>query len=199
MKVPLRDRRIVVCALRPSLHYPDCVRSACTCSFSVLGAILPGALLTGVLVWRALAANRAISERRLIESARVDAAALDREFAGTIGTLQVLATSFALEDEDLKGFHEESLRVMSTQPGWYSILLVSPEGEPLVSTRQPWGSRPPPVADPDSLHRLVATHQPAVGVIRAAPQDGVGPGVCDPGAGLAAEAGQVRADGRRQR
>ena len=141
----------------------------------VLGAILPGALLTGVLVWRALAANRAISERRLIESARVDAAALDREFAGTIGTLQVLATSFALEDEDLKAFHEESLRVMSTQPGWYSILLVSPEGEALVSTRQPWGSRPPPVADPDSLRRLVATHQPAVGVIRAAPQDGSDP------------------------
>ena len=139
--LPSIDRRFVVGVIAAVATLPGLRPLRLYLLILVLGAILPGALLTGVLVWRALAANRAVSERRLIESARVDAAALDREFAGTIGTLQVLATSFALEDEDLKGFHEESLRVMSTQPGWYSILLVSPEGEPLVSTRQPWGSR----------------------------------------------------------
>src|SRR5262245_35051818 len=57
----------------------------------VLGALLPGMLLTGVLVWRAFENNHAASERRLLDSARVDAAALDREFAGTISTLQALA------------------------------------------------------------------------------------------------------------
>src|SRR5687768_11731800 len=77
----------------------------------VLGAILPGALLTGILVWRALASNRAVSERRLIESARVDAAALDREFAATISTLQVLGASEALEKDDLETFYYEAQRV----------------------------------------------------------------------------------------
>ena len=106
----------------------------------ILGAILPGALLTGVLVWRALAGNRAVSERRLIESARVDASALDREFAATISTLQVLGTSSALEPDDLEAFQEEARRVQSTQPGWYSIVLLSADGRPLVNTRQALGA-----------------------------------------------------------
>ena len=136
----------------------------------VLGAILPGALLTGILVWRAFANNRAISERRLIESARVDASALDREFASIIGTLGLLATSPALEDEDLKGFYEEGQRVQSTHPGWYAILLLSGDGRPLLSTRQPWGAPLQGVSDSESLQRLVTTHKPVVGNVRPAPQ-----------------------------
>jgi len=105
----------------------------------ILGAIMPGALLTGGLVRRALASNRAVAERRLIESARVDASALDREFASTISTLQVLGTSSALEADDLAAFHVAARRVQATQPGWYSIVLLSADGRPLVSTRQSGG------------------------------------------------------------
>jgi signal transduction histidine kinase len=143
--------------------------------FLVLGALLPGALLTGTLVWRAFANNRAVSERRLIESARVDASALDREFASTIGTLELLATSPALEDEDLKGFYEEGQRVQSTHPGWYEIVLLSGDGRMLLSTRQPWGTPLRAVSDPESLQRLVNTHKPVVGNVRPAPQSDAEP------------------------
>jgi hypothetical protein len=64
--------------------------------------MLPGALLTGILVRRAIVNNRALSERRLLESARVDALALDRAFAGTVGTLEALASSPMLDHEDLR-------------------------------------------------------------------------------------------------
>src|SRR4029077_6874377 len=128
----------------------------------ILGAIMPGALLTGGLVRRALASNRAVAERRLIESARVDASALDREFASTISTLQVLGTSSALESNDLAAFHAGAPRVQSTQPGWHSIVLLSPDGRPLMSTRQEWGAPLVAVADPDSLERLAATRRPVV-------------------------------------
>ena len=116
----------------------------------ILGAILPGALLTGVLVWRALASNRAVSERRLIESARVDASALDRELAATISTLQVLGTSSTLERDDLEAFQQDARRVQLTQAGWYSIVLLAPDGRPLVSTRQPWGEPLAIMADAES-------------------------------------------------
>ena len=79
--------------------------------------MLPGMVLTGVLVWRAFANNRALAERRLVDSARVDAAALDREFAGTIHVLEALATSPTLDIGDLAAFHAESLRIQATQPG----------------------------------------------------------------------------------
>jgi signal transduction histidine kinase/ActR/RegA family two-component response regulator len=135
----------------------------------VLGAILPGALLTGVLVWRAFASTRDLSERRLLESARVDASAIDREFASIISTLQVLATSPALDRDDLEAFYQEGRRVHSTQPGWYNILLLSVDGRQLVSTRLPWGEPLMPVAEPESLQRVIQTRQPVVGAIRTAP------------------------------
>ena len=133
--------------------------------------MLPGALLTGILVWRAFTNDRALSERRLLESARVDAASLDREFDGTINILQALATSPALDAEDLEAFHREGSRVQATQQGWYTVALVTPGGTQLVSTRLPWGTPLLTVADPESLDRLVKTGQPVVGTVRA-PQRG---------------------------
>jgi signal transduction histidine kinase/ActR/RegA family two-component response regulator len=135
----------------------------------VLGAMLPGTLLTGVLVWRAVASTRAASERRLLDSARVDAAALDREFAGTISILEALATSPTLDHQDLEGFHAEGRRIQSTQPGWYSIVLLSPDGRQLASTRLAWRTPLRPVVEADSLRRLLETRQPTVGVIWTAP------------------------------
>ena len=98
-------------------------------------------MLTGVLVWRAFANNRALAERRLLDSARVDAAALDREFAGGIhmlaGTRHLSCPRLGLF---LAGFHAEGVRVQSTQPGWFTVVLGSLDGRQLVSTRVPWGS-----------------------------------------------------------
>ena len=136
---------------------------------------MPGALLTGGLVRRALASNHAGAERRLIESARVDVAALDREFASTFSTLRVLGASSALERDDLAAFHQESRRVQTTQPEWYSIVLLSPDGRPLVSTREEWGAPIVALADPDSLKRMAATRRPVVGTVRPAPDDATEP------------------------
>ena len=135
----------------------------------VLGAMLPGVLLTGVLVWRSFVNTRATSERRLLESARVDASALDREFDGAIGILQTLATSPALDRDDFAQFYLEARRVHDTQPGWYTILLLSNELQPLVSTHVPWGTPLSWNAETSSLQRLIAARRPVVGVVRPAP------------------------------
>ena len=134
--------------------------------------MLPGMVLTGVLVWRAFASNRALAERRLVDSARVDAAALDREFAGAINVLQALATSPTLDSGDLAAFHAEGQRIQSTQPGWYTVVLGSLDGQQLVSTRLSWGAPLLWVVEPDSFHRLLDTRSPTVGVVKSPPGGG---------------------------
>jgi signal transduction histidine kinase/CheY-like chemotaxis protein len=131
--------------------------------------MLPGILLTGILVWRAFANNRDLGERRLLDSASVDAAALDREFVSAISILQALATSPTLDRGDLEAFHAEGRRVQSTQPGWYTVVLLSLDGDQLVSTRVPWGTPLVRVMEPDSLHRLIESRQPVVGLVRVPP------------------------------
>jgi signal transduction histidine kinase/CheY-like chemotaxis protein len=134
---------------------------------------LPGTLLTAVLVWRAFAQNRAVTERRLIESARVDAAALDREFAGTVSVLEALATSPALDNDQLEAFHAEGRRIQATQPGFYSVILSAVDGRQLLTTRLPWGAALLPSAvDQESFHRLVDSRQPVVGSVRQPPRGG---------------------------
>jgi signal transduction histidine kinase len=138
----------------------------------VLGAMLPGALLTGVLVWRAIANNRAMSERRLLESARVDASALDREFDRSISILHALATSPTLDDTNLDPFYLEGRRVQATQPGWDTITLLSTDGEQPVSTAASLRTPPAHTIEAASFQRVIATKQPAVGVIRRGPSGG---------------------------
>ena len=135
--------------------------------------MLPGTLLTGVLVWRAFANNRAATERRLLDSARVDAAALDREFATTESTLQTLSASPTLDRDDLEAFYQEGHRIQSTHPGWYSVVLLSADGQPRVSTRLPWGTALESETEPESLQRMIATRQPTVGVVRRVPGGGL--------------------------
>ena len=134
--------------------------------------MLPGVLVISVLVWRAFAVTRDATERRLLESARVDASALDRAFDATIATLQALATSPSLDRGDLQAFYLEGQRAQATQAGWYTIVLRSVDGKPLVSTRVPWGTPLLPVTDVESMRQLVTTHEPAVGIIRNAPRGG---------------------------
>jgi signal transduction histidine kinase len=138
----------------------------------VLGAMLPGTLVTGLLVWRAFADSRAAAERRLLDSARVDAVALDREFDDVISILEALAGSPALDRGDLEAFHAESRRIQATQPGWYTLLLLSLDGRQLASTRIDWGAPLPPVAEPESLRRVIETRRPTVGATRQTPQGG---------------------------
>lgn len=138
----------------------------------VLGAMLPGALLTGVLVWRAFDSNRTVTERRLLDSARVDASALDREFTSITRILEALATSPALDRDDLEAFHHEGSRVHATQSGWYSIVLLSPDGRQLVSTRVAWGTPLSQVSERDRLQQLVEKEEPVVGSLTRAQPGG---------------------------
>jgi signal transduction histidine kinase/CheY-like chemotaxis protein len=155
--------------------------------FLVLGAMLPGAVLTTILVAQTFTGNREAIERRLLDSARVDAAALDREFDAIIRSLDVLATSPALRAGDLETFHGEARRVQLAQRGWFSVLLLSPEGQQVVSSRVAWGTPLPKAYDQISVRETVRRLQPVVSGIAEVPPGG-------PGYGFAVRVPAMRGD-----
>ena len=129
----------------------------------VLGAVLPGALLTGIIVTRTLEQNRTVLENRLADTARVDAAALDREFNATIRVLETLAQSPALDAGDLKTFWPESQRAARTQPGWYAVILATPDSHLQLHSEVPLGQPVSEAQDPAVAQQLEASRTPIVG------------------------------------
>ena len=139
--------------------------------FVVLGTVLPGALISGLIVRQTLEQNRSVLEHRLEDTARVDAAALDREFNGTIRVLQTLAQSPALDAGALKEFWNEAERAVRTQPGWYAVILLTPDGHQQVHTDVPFGEPLLEARETDSLRQLISTRKPAVGQLTPGRRD----------------------------
>ena len=129
----------------------------------VVGAVLPGALLTGIIVTRTLEQNRTVLENRLADTARVDAEALDREFNATIRVLQTLAQSPSLDAGDLKTFWPESQRAARTQPGWYAVILATPDSELQLHSEVPLGQPVSQMQDTALAQQLEVSRTPIVG------------------------------------
>ena len=129
----------------------------------VLGAVLPGALLTGLIVRRTLEQNRTVLENRLADTASADAAALDREFNATIRVLETLAQSPALDDGDLKTFWPEAQRAARTQPGWYAVILLTPDSELQLHSEVPYGAPLFESQDFERARQVEDARRPVVG------------------------------------
>ncbi|MFP2910626.1 cache domain-containing protein, partial [Pyxidicoccus sp. 3LFB2] len=129
----------------------------------VLGTLLPMTAFACVLFFFLARAEREATERRVLTSARSLAEAFDSEMAGSLRTLEALAASAFLDTGDLEGFRTQSSRVLKTQHGWLTVILVSPDGVPLLNASAAPGSPLPPLAERDSFERVRKTLRPVVG------------------------------------
>lgn len=130
-----------------------------------VGTLLPAVAFAAVVVFQLAHLERKAVERRAVQSARALAGAFEREMSGSLRTLQALAESDRLDRGDLETFRAEAERVRRLQPAWKHVLLLSPDGQPLVSTALPMGAPLPALAEPESFARVVQTRQPVVGDI----------------------------------
>jgi signal transduction histidine kinase/ActR/RegA family two-component response regulator len=129
----------------------------------VAGTLLPVVLFAVVVVYKLSTQEQESSARRTLLAARNLASLVDRELSSTARTLQALAASEHLDKRDLKIFQIEAKRIAQTQATWLSVILLSPDGQQLVNTRQPFGKQLPSVVESASLRRVVETHEPIVG------------------------------------
>ncbi|MEP1074205.1 ATP-binding protein [Leptolyngbya sp. PL-A3] len=129
----------------------------------IAGSLLPVALFAVVIVQKLSIEEQEATERRTVLAARTLAETVEQETSSTVRTLQALAESERLEQDDLKGFHTEIRRVLKTQPTWMTIVLVAPNGQQLVNARQPFGKPLPSINERGSFWRVVQTRKPAIG------------------------------------
>ncbi|MDX2215402.1 MAG: sensor histidine kinase [Oculatellaceae cyanobacterium bins.114] len=129
----------------------------------VAGTLLPVVLFAIAVVYRLSSQEQAASERRILMAARNLAETVEHEFSSTTRTLQALAASEQLNQGDLSTFYSQAKQVTQTQATWVSVILLTPNGQQLLNTRQPFSRQLPPVIEPESLRRVVETRQPTLG------------------------------------
>ena len=94
--------------------------------------------------------------------------AVDAELRSSITTLEALGASQNLETGDLAAFYQEATRIVKTQPGWFAIIVASPERDQLLHSKMPMGSSLPKVMDSPSFNQVLQTARPAIGSLHRA-------------------------------
>jgi signal transduction histidine kinase len=122
--------------------------------------------------------ERSSLEQGTVATARILMQAIDRDLAGAISAIQVLALSPYLRTGDIAAFREQALEVLRTQTG-NAIALVDPSGEQVMSTLRGVGEPLPRSGALDLLRKVLEAGAPAVsdfyvGGTSGATQVGVG-------------------------
>jgi signal transduction histidine kinase/CheY-like chemotaxis protein len=128
----------------------------------VAGTLLPVGLFATAVVRQLSVQEQAAATRRVQLAARNLAAATEREFSSTTTTLNVLAASEELDQDNLAAFYREAQRTAQTQPSWLAVVLLSPTSQPVLDTSRPLGA-PLGAAKPLQALNSADLRQPLVG------------------------------------
>ncbi|RYE62180.1 MAG: sensor histidine kinase [Oxalobacteraceae bacterium] len=78
---------------------------------------------------------------------------------------EILATSPALDKNDLALFYEEALRIKNARPLWQTVALVNLNGQQLLNLLRPFGSELGPTSDWPNFNKVSETRKPVIGGI----------------------------------
>jgi two-component sensor histidine kinase len=112
------------------------------------------------------------TERRVLQVAQSLLDDIDRELDRATITLETLATSTALANDDFAAFHEQASRALMRDKA--GILLIDRSLQQLLNTRAAYGTTLPRTVDPETAQRVFDTQQRhvsdlVVGVISGQP------------------------------
>ena len=127
----------------------------------VVACVVPAVLVTTFIIYRSFSQERAGFERDLIGTARALNQAVDAELNGARSALLVLAMSPFLASGDLERFYGEAKRVAHVA-NVDTIVLSDVNGQQLINTLQPFGTRLPFHGDREQLRRVIETKQPVI-------------------------------------
>src|SRR5262245_3287830 len=145
----------------------------------LLISVVPLLIFTVVIVLRHLDDQREILQSGTHATARALTVATNREIRVSLGILETLAASPALQGDDLKGFYDLCVRAVAGRKDTW-ILLFDQSGQQLVNSSRPFGSAlpnplletKPPSSDPrypflplggaDPVRKVFETGQPVV-------------------------------------
>ena len=126
-------------------------------------ALVPLAVIAGLGLAVLVGHQWDEARRAGIELTRALATAVESELGRSISVMEAAATSPTLDTGDLAEFHRRATRVAESQWHWRAIMVVDPDGRPLLHTGFSYGATIPPFAAPASIARVRATGRPVIG------------------------------------
>src|SRR5215471_1146263 len=145
-------------------HRPVSFRSHLVAA--LLLTMVPLFIFSVVLIYLFVQNERTTFQRGATARTLALLTAVDAELRNSITSLEALAASRSLENDDLRSFYDDAARVLKTQPGWLTIHLALPTGRQVVNVRQSFGAKLPVIVDGPSFKQALETRKPAVGQLR---------------------------------
>jgi hypothetical protein len=154
--------------VRSLIRFPISLRSQLL--LLVLGTLAPVIIFAVAMIVRLGREERMTFERGATERTRALTTAVDAELGSSIATLEALATSPNLTDDEMAVFQERSKRVLSSQRNWLTINLAAPSGDQVMNTQLPLGGELATIPrDSQSFKQVLQTEKPAIGNLVLAP------------------------------
>ena len=130
----------------------------------VLATLAPVIIFAVAMIVRLGHEERATFERGATERTRALSTAVDAGLGSSIATLEALATSPSLTEDELGVFQQRAKRVLGSQRQWLTINLSAPSGRQVMNTRLPLGAELPTTpGDSPSFEQVLQKEKPAIG------------------------------------
>jgi hypothetical protein len=127
------------------------------------GTLLPIIGFTVVVAVFLARREQATFERGATERTRALLTAVDKVLESSITTLEAIATARRLDTEDLRGFYEQTKRVLESQPDWFTINLALPSGRQVLDLLRPFDGELSMTRERPSFEQVLQTGKPAIG------------------------------------
>src|SRR5262245_38018065 len=105
-----------------------------------LAALVPLGAIAGFGRLQLLARRPEGARRAGIELTRALATAVEAELGRSSSVMEAVVSASELQSGDLAACHRRMLRVVQTQPYWRAIVLVEPDGRPVVHSGFSYGA-----------------------------------------------------------
>ena len=124
-----------------------------------LALALPVVVFVGVLLWRFAAVEQNRLEGQALATARAVSVAIDRELAGLVSTVEIVALFNSLQIGDVEAFHRQALAVRERTG--INIVLRDAAGQQPV--HGPQGAQRAPGGGGGAAHAAVASMRRRIG------------------------------------
>jgi two-component sensor histidine kinase/HAMP domain-containing protein len=126
--------------------------------FLIAGLLAPLLVIVGASGYTSYRAERTTTEAMLLDTARALALGVDREVGKAEVLLRALSKSDALAAGDLARFHARASEALYSPEIWIS--LSGTDGETLLATRAPYGTRLPQARLASRIREVAASGKP---------------------------------------
>jgi len=129
----------------------------------VLTAAIPVLLLGGWIVYITADQERSYAREAATQALTQVAHRIEGEISREVQVAETLASSVALDRDNLQDFYLEATRIVAARPLWETAALTKPDKEQVLNVLRPLGAPLGPVTDTESFNAVVRTRKPVLG------------------------------------